>query len=109
MDSWQPFAQPISTLVLAGAVVFLGLQQKQAAPGSAGHMSIPRVWNVGISELPPLEFRRGETIAVSGDMDVDVVDVDPISIRDMPYTSVGINGELKVTEGLGGLEVRLVR
>ena len=106
MVKWQPFAQPVATLVLAGAVVFLGFQQKQASPGPSGHMSLPRVLNVGISELPPLEFRRGETIAVSGDMDVDL---DSISISDMPYTSVGIGGELKVTEGLGGLEVRLVR
>ena len=43
MDKWQPFAQPVATLVLAGAVVFLGFQQKQASPGSAGGISIPRV------------------------------------------------------------------
>ena len=103
MNKWQSFAQPVATLMLAGAVVFLGLQQKQASPGSAsaGHMSLPQVLNVGISEMPPLEFRRGEKIAVSGDMDVDL---DSISISDMPYTSVGIGGELKVTEGLGGLK-----
>ena len=109
MVKWQPFTQPVARLVLAGAVVFLGFQQKQAAPGSAGHMSIPRVLKVGISEMPPLEFRRGEKIAVSGDMDVDVVDMAPISVSDMPLTKMIFGDELKVTEGLGGLEVRLVR
>ena len=42
-------------------------------------------------------------------MDVDVVDMAPISVYDMPYTTVGIGGEVNVTEALGGLEVRLVR
>ena len=41
MNKWQPFAQPVATLVLAGAVVFLGYQQGQ-----------PRNVGVSIYDMP---------------------------------------------------------
>ena len=49
MNKWQPFAQPVATLVLAGAVVFLGYQQGK--PRNVG-VSIYDMPDVSIYDMP---------------------------------------------------------
>ena len=62
MNSWQPFAQRVATLVLAGAVVFLGYQQGQ-----------PRNVDVSIDDMPQVRvdnalgaWKRQKTFNVTG-------------------------------------------
>ena len=50
MNKWQSFAQPVATLVLAGAVVFLGFQQGQKA--SATRVIFPSDMSVSITDMP---------------------------------------------------------
>ena len=64
MNKWQPFAQPVATLVLAGAVVFLGFQQGQKA--SATRVVFPSDVSVSITDMP--NVRGG--VNVYGEVDV---------------------------------------
>ena len=67
MNKWQEFAQPFATLVLAGAVVFLGFQQRQKVPASAPSVVFPSDVNVSVTDLPDI----GGSVSISGEVSVD--------------------------------------
>ena len=67
MNKWQPFAQPVATLVLAGAVLFLGYQQGQKGPASATRVIFPSDVSVSITDMPKID---GD-VFVDGEVDVD--------------------------------------